>query len=128
MVCGKGVWKLNTLLLQDMGVYNEFVVFFEKFVAKKNNFGNVLFWWDEVKRWVAEFFKNIGVRRAWERMEANARTVNQLHFLYKCKRLGLAVEEEIQQVWEKRNEELKRKGKEILFKAKIKNMEEREKC
>lgn len=125
---GKGVWKLNTLLLQDPEVYNEFAVFFEKLVAKKKNFNNVLSWWDEVKKQMAEFFKKIGMRKARERREENVKTVKQLHFLYKCKRLGMEVDEEIQQVREKRNEELKRKGKEILFKAKIKDMEEGEKC
>lgn len=127
-VFGRGVWKLNTSLLEAPGVLSDFKLFFEKMIRRKGDFDNVMLWWDFCKKKIAGFFKGVGIRKAQVRKAENAKLVEQLFFLYRCKRLGLQVEEEIVQVRERRNEELKRRGKELIFQAKLKDLEEGEKC
>lgn len=76
-----------------------------------------------VKKKVAGFFKGVGIRKAQERRAESAKLVEQLFFLYLCKRLGLQVEEEIEQVWARRNEDLRWRRKDLIFQAKLKDLE-----
>lgn len=105
-----------------------FLSFFSELAAERAKFEDIQLWWDWVKERVAEWFQKVSIKKAKERREKNARLVSQLHFLFKCKALGLDVEEEIQQVRMERNKDLRQRGKEIIFRAKVRDMEEGEKC
>lgn len=45
---GKGVWKMNCSILEEEGVHEEFCVFFETLVLCKEDYVDVLQWWDWV--------------------------------------------------------------------------------
>lgn len=47
---GLGVWRLNSLLLQDEHVKAHFSNVYSRWVNRKKDFSNILGWWDWVKR------------------------------------------------------------------------------
>lgn len=77
---------------------------------------------------IGAFFRKLGVEVARRKHEEERRLVDGLHFLYRCKRMGLEVEEELKEVREARNMRIKERGKGIIFRAKIQEMEEGEQC
>lgn len=89
MEIGRGLWKLNCLLLDDEEVVGRFVSLFRTLEDKKSDFQDLLEWWDWVKNHLASFFKKVGVKKARKKREAGRRLIERVHFLYLCKRLGL---------------------------------------
>lgn len=76
---------------------------------------------DWAKKEVSAFFRKMGREKAKKKREEEERLVNRLHFLFKCKKMGVEVDEEIKAVREQRNDDKKEKG--IVFRAKVEEME-----
>lgn len=125
---GNGLWKLNVAILEGEGVCERVCTYLEKLVEQKEDFVNVLGWWDWAKDCLAKFLQNMCRVKAKEKKEKELALKRKLHFLYKCKKIGVEVAEELKEVREQRDKMLKDKGKRIIFNAKIKDMEEGEKC
>lgn len=125
---GDGLWKLNHTMLDDEEVCKKSEDLFETLVVRKGEYANILEWWDWMKVQVACFFKRISVQTARERRERENLLIRRIHFLHQCRRMGLQVDEELEEVRVARIQLLEDKGKGIIFKAKIQDMEEGERC
>lgn len=128
IVFGRGLWKLNTMILEEEEACTKFEVFFIRLVERKKEFKEILQWWDWVKVQIGIFFKKVGVERARRRKEREEALVERLHLLLKCKKAGIDVEGELEEVREERSIFLREKGKQIIFSAKVQDMEEGEQC
>lgn len=84
--------------------------------------------WDWAKKRIAVFFRRLGSETVRKRREENEKLPDKQHFLYRCKRLDVGVEEEIKEVHKARNVALKEHGRGIVFRAKVEQMEDDEKC
>ena len=61
---GFGYWKLNTLLLEDSEIKEEFKLKWENLKKKKTRFKDLSYWWEEcAKPQIKSFFKNIQKRK-----------------------------------------------------------------
>lgn len=125
---GKGLWKLNVAVLDDDDVCGRVGTYLEELVKQKRDFVNILGWWDWAKSHLAKFLQKVCSMKAKEEKEKQLMLIRKLHFLYKCKRIGVEVEEDLKEVREQRDKILKEKGKKIIFNAKIKELEEGERC
>lgn len=127
-VSGRGQWKLNCSLMEEEGVYAKFASFYGWLTFKKRDFSDILVWWDWAKERIGSFFRKLGVEKARKKRMEERRLVDQLHFLFRCKRMGIEVEEEIKEVRGAREALLKERGKSIIFRAKVEQIEEDEQC
>lgn len=125
---GSGIWKLNSLLLQDEHVKAQFNKLYNRWVHRKKDFNDILGWWDWIKKKIKVFFqkksrdKNISEKRRYISLQARLAT------LYSFRNMGFDMAEEIEHVRGRIKEVLTRRGKQIIFQAKVKYLEQDEKC
>lgn len=125
---GRGFWKLNTSLLQDDKVYKDFSKLFKEWQTEKLHATDILTWWDIVKGRIKRFFIKLGVQKAKEKREFFDNLNTQLQTLYKLKGIGCDVDDNISTAKENIKKCLEEKAKEVIFKSRVKHVEENEKC
>ena len=64
---GKGYWKLNTELLNVEGIGDDFKMLWYHLKSKKNDFKDILLWWEWVKKECKIFFSKLGKRISQEK-------------------------------------------------------------
>lgn len=124
----RGLWKLNVLLLEDERMAEQFCVMYVRCVRAKTRFQNVLKWWDWFKIQCKNFFIRLGVRRRNEQRQKYFLLNTRWQCLIKLKDIGVNVSDAMEKVCEERKKWINERGKEIVYRAKVEELEKDEKC
>ncbi|XP_068133776.1 uncharacterized protein [Hyperolius riggenbachi] len=128
VVFGKGVWKLNVELLEDVDVLERFRVEYAGWVCRKRGFVDLLEWWDWAKRRISGFFRNLAYEKRCLQREEEEKWKVRLQYLVKMKEWGYEVEEELEEARQRMKGMLMERGKRIVYQAKVRDLEEGESC
>lgn len=75
---GRGVWKLNTRLMEEVEIRRDFVLLYDHLFKKNNEFNYLFEWWDWIKYRVKMFFKAWGRRKAEQERKVGVQVENAI--------------------------------------------------
>uniref|UniRef100_A0A803K7Y7 Reverse transcriptase domain-containing protein n=1 Tax=Xenopus tropicalis TaxID=8364 RepID=A0A803K7Y7_XENTR len=125
---GRGFWKLNSTLLKDKIVYDDFSKVFKVWQQENVHNADILTWWEIVKERIKRYFIKLGVLKAKEKREFYENLNTHLQTLYMFKDIGCDVDKEISIVKQSIKNSLDEKARNVIFKTRVQHVEENEKC
>lgn len=125
---GKGVWKLNVLLLKEEKIVQRFRGMYRNWQTVKCLYNSVGEWWEDVKKRVKVFFINEGRKIAKGERYKLGKLQGKLQRLYIMLRDGFDVANDITITKMKMSKLYRSFSRSIIFRSRVRYCEENEKC
>lgn len=125
---GRGVWKLNLQLLDDMEGGLAFAKAYGKWQSLKCLCATKAEWWDMIKGRIREFFVCSGRMRASRERKVLCSLQGKLQRLFRLREAGFAVMEDIRGVQQRIGDIFVQRNARVVFLGKEAWVENNEKC
>uniref|UniRef100_A0A803JT65 Reverse transcriptase domain-containing protein n=1 Tax=Xenopus tropicalis TaxID=8364 RepID=A0A803JT65_XENTR len=124
----KGLWRLNTQLLDNPQISDKFVRTYQCWQNKRKPHESMLHWWEGTKPKIRDFFIKAGKEVARGKKRFFYLLNLRLQTLFKLRDADVNVDDDILLLKAEIAKTLEQKGKEIIFNSHVQHLEEGEKC